>query len=151
MNARPIFNRYFFNKKNRAYLIGVSPIIKVDEHTRIEDVPEKPLVGWFVHELGHIMDYLDRSGWNLIKFGLSYIISGTFRMGAERKADVYAIGQGCSDYILATKKYILEHSNLSNRYKTRIERYYMSLDELGLLIEKEVGKKAQLDDIQFLK
>jgi len=152
MNARPIFNWKFFDKKQREFVIGVNPVIAVDEKTPIEEVPEDVLIGWFAHELGHIIDYSNRSGWNLLRFGISYLTSHTFRMGAERKADIYAIGHGCGKFILNTKKYILEHSNLSNRYKTRIERYYMSPEELSLtLAEEEVNQQIKLDEIHFFE
>jgi len=149
MNARPEFNYHFFNKKKRGYAIGVNPVVKVDNVTPIEEVPEQVLIGWFMHELGHLMDYLDRSGWNLLRFGLLYLTSGSFRMGAERRADLFALGQGCADYILAIKKYILEHSDLSDAYKNRIERYYLSPEELALMIQEDADGK--LDEIQFIE
>ncbi len=149
MNARPEFDYHFFSKKNRGFAIGVNSIVKVDDVTPIEEVPEQVLIGWFAHELGHLVDYLDRSGWNLLLFGFLYFTSDAFRTGAERRADVFAIGHDCADYILATKKYILEHSNLSDVYKSRIERYYLSPEELALMIQEDAHGK--LDEIRFLE
>lgn len=151
MTARPMVNRFLFNKKKRHFIISINPIIKVDEKTSVEAVPEKVLSGWFAHELGHIVDYLDRSGWDLIRFGIYYWLSETFRIGAERKADVYAIGHGCADYIMGTKKFILEHSDLSNVYKKRIEKYYMSPDELAIMLNKEADEAVQMDNVEFWK
>jgi len=151
MTARPVVNRFLFYKRKRHFLISINPIIKVDDKTPIEAVPEKVLTGWFAHELGHIVDYLDRSGWDLIRFGIYYSLSETFRIGAERKADVYAIGHGCADYILTTKKYILEHSDISNAYKTRIEKYYMSPDELAIMLNEQAHEAVQMDDVEFWK
>jgi hypothetical protein len=149
MNARPRVNWNLFRKRHRQYLIGVNPVIKVNNETPIEAVPEKALTGWFAHELGHIIDYLDRGGWDLLRFGALYWISDHFRIGAERKADIHAIGHGCADYILATKKYILEHSDLSNAYKTRIEKYYMSPEELTLMRDTEDDDRAKTDEIRI--
>jgi len=149
MNARPEFDFHFFSKKKRGFAIGVSSVVKVDNVTPIIEVPEDVLIGWFCHELGHLIDYLKRSGWNLLRFGLFYTTSESFRVGAERRADIFAIGHGCADYVLATKKYILEHSDLSNEYKTRIERYYLSPEELALMIQE--NGKGRLDEVQFLE
>lgn len=151
MNAQPFVNLDLFRRKKRQYLIGVNPIIKVDNETQIEDVPEDALTGWFAHELGHVIDYLDRSGWDLLYFGLMYWTSEHFRIGAERKADVHAIGHGCSDYILSTKKFILEHSDLSNAYKTRIEKYYLSPEELTMMVDTPDDEKAKIDEIRIWK
>lgn len=151
MNARPLFNRKYFFTSKREFTIGICPIIQIDKITRIEDVPEKVLIGWFVHELGHIMDYQHRSWWDLARFGILYVLSHDFHIKAERKADLFAIAHSCGDYILATKNFILDHADLSETYKARIRRYYMSPDEVLLLVSPKVEEAMPMDGANFFE
>jgi hypothetical protein len=144
MNAQPVFNRHFFSRKQRRYLINISNTLHLGAEVRLEDLPKEVLVGWFAHELGHLYDYLNRSAFNLLGFGLGYLWLPNYRTGAERKADLYAIEQGFGQEIITTKKFILEQSDLSDAYKSRIEAYYMSADEVALLVEG-----AERDDLRM--
>jgi len=148
MQAQPVINRFFWNKKKRHYHITISNDIELEQYFKIKELPEDVLIGWLAHEMGHLMDYAGRSGWSLLKFGLGYLLFPTHRIGTERRADVFAIEKGFSEYLVATKKFILEHSKLPNTYKERIERYYLSVEEVGILsqqVEEEVS--LRLDKI----
>lgn len=135
MRAQPVIDFYFFNKKRRRYKIEISNHPNFARYLSLEDLPETVLVGWFAHELGHVLDYLHRSAWNMIKFGLGYWWFHNFRIGAERKADVFAIQNGFADEVIATKKYILEQSSLPNRYKDQIRKYYLSAEEIAMMVD----------------
>lgn len=136
MRAQPVLDAKIFNTKKRTYKIEISNHSNFAQYLKIEELPEIVLVGWFAHELGHVMDYFHRSAGNMIRFGLGYWLFPNFRIGAERKADLYAIENGFAKEILATKKFILEHSSLPDFYKKKIEKYYMSPDEVTLLLEQ---------------
>jgi hypothetical protein len=41
-------------------------------------VPYNVIVGWLAHELGHVLDYKDRSSINLMWFGVMYYFSHDF-------------------------------------------------------------------------
>ncbi len=144
MQAQPIVNLAFFSRKKRHYIIRLSDNIHLKDQIRVHELPEEVLVGWFAHELGHLIDYLPRTAANLLKFGIGYLAFPNFRIGAERKADIYAIARGFSAPIIATKKYILEKSSLPGHYKTRIERYYMSADEVALMVQKNEKEREKL-------
>jgi hypothetical protein len=134
MRAQPVLNWRFWNRKRRAFRIEISTRTTLSEQIRLADLPASVLIGWFAHELGHVMDYIDRSGWDLLRFGMGYWLFPTHRLGAERKADIYAIEHGYANYLLATKKFILEHSDLPNAYKNRIRKYYMTPEEVRLVV-----------------
>jgi len=137
MQAQPKFSGIFKNKKNRSYYIMISEKFNIeDEEFSITEVPSEVLIGWIGHELGHVMDYQERSGFNLIKFGISYLTSNNFIKEAERAADTFAVSHGMGDYILATKDFILNHAHLSEVYKNRIRRLYLSPEEILLLVEE---------------
>lgn len=144
MRAQPLVNFRFFHPSKRQYRIDMSSHTLIREQLRLAELPRSVLVGWFAHELGHIMDYLPRSAWDLMWFGLRYLWDDPFRAGAERRADLYAIKHGFSDDIQATKQYILAHAHLPANYIAAIRKYYMSPAEVehAVRIAEEKGPEA---------
>lgn len=147
MRAQPILNFQFWDRKKRHYRIDICDHTTLEHATPLRKLPQEVLIGWFAHELGHIVDYQNRTPLGMLRFGLGYLLMSTYRIGAERQADIYAIEHGFFDYLLATKKYILEQSSLPNHYKKRIEKYYMSPDEIALLLEKRESDDLKMDKI----
>lgn len=143
MQAQPRVKTLFKNRVKRTYKIKISKALELgDMITPIEDVPHDILVGWFVHELGHVMDYLDRSSFQMIGFGFNYITSKAFIRNAEYEADKHAIAHGCADLIIKTKNFILNHDHLSDDYKQRINNLYLSPDEVRG-IEEELAPEGR--------
>ncbi|MEG9328183.1 hypothetical protein V6B16_09600 [Salinimicrobium catena] len=137
MQAQPEFSNLFKGKDDRSYNVFISSRFLIEEEEfSMADVPSEVLIGWLGHELGHIMDYRDKSAAGLIIFGLRYVTSKSYIKEAERAADTYAVNAGMSDYILATKDFILNHSHLSDSYKERIARLYLSPEEIIVLVNK---------------
>lgn len=144
MKAQPKFLSLFKSKEKREYIILISrhfDIQKMELHTSY--IPRKVLIGWLGHELGHIMDYCTRSSINLIGFGIGYLFSETFIRKAEQTADRYAIRHNMKDYILETKSYILNHTELSDRYKEKIKRLYVSPEQILEFVNEERTKTSQ--------
>ncbi|MFD0860612.1 hypothetical protein ACFQ1M_00205 [Sungkyunkwania multivorans] len=138
MKAQPTWATLFNGKKKRAYIILISRNLQIDgQKFDIHEIPKEVLIGWLGHELGHVMDYRCRSTINLIIFGLAYLISGKHIKNAEREADVFAVKAGMQDYILATKNFILNHSSLSDKYKARIKKFYLSPEEIMHLVKQQ--------------
>jgi len=141
MLAQPIVNTLFKPKAERGYVIKISRYFKGDDRPLpIEQIPQEVLIGWIGHELGHVMDYLNRSVWEMLEFGVGYFFSSRYFMQAERAADLFAISHGLGDKIVATKNFILDHAHLPERYKEKIRRLYLSPEETLLLIEKYKAK-----------
>ncbi len=68
MQAQP--RGFFKGSSGRSYVINISERFFVNEgKTGIRDIPSEALIGWLVHELGHIMDYHQRSTVDLVVFG----------------------------------------------------------------------------------
>ncbi|MGY5354274.1 hypothetical protein [Wenyingzhuangia sp. IMCC45467] len=145
MKAQPVFSTILNPTKSRKYKIYISHNFMVEnKKVSLDEIPKNVLIGWLGHELGHIMDYKNRSGLNLVFFGFRYLFSGKHIREAERVADSYAVSNGMGAYILATKNYILNHADFSEVYKNRIKRLYVSPDEILELI-------AETDSINNLK
>ena len=121
-------------------MILISERFKIsDKEFSTKDIPSDILIGWIGHELGHILDYQNRSNINLIWFGLKYLISDNHIIEAERAADTFAVNQGMESYILKTKDFILNNANITPSYKLRIEKYYLSPEEIMEIVNKRDG------------
>jgi hypothetical protein len=148
MRAQPVINLAFWHRASRYYRVQMSNHLQLREYIKMEEVSKEVLTGWFAHELGHIMDYRERSAINLMAFIVRYLTVPNYRVGAERRADFYAIDHGFGDELMATKRYILEQSKLPEKYKKRIKRYYLSPNELEEIL---LAKEAELELTQPVK
>ncbi|WP_430468214.1 hypothetical protein [Winogradskyella ouciana] len=145
MQARPTFGSFFRSRKNRKYVILISETFKIsDKEFMTRHIPKDIFIGWIGHELGHIMDYQNRSKLNLIWFGIKYLLSDNHIVEAERAADSFAVAFGMEDYILKTKDFILNHAEITQTYKDRIQKYYLSPEEIMELV-KQRDEKAKDD------
>ncbi|WP_394330245.1 hypothetical protein [Salinimicrobium xinjiangense] len=137
MQAQPKVSNLFKGKDSRSYYIFMSSKFLIEEEEfSMADVPSDVLIGWLGHELGHIMDYREKSAMGLVIFGMRYVTSSRYIKEAERAADTYAVNSGMGDYIIATKDFILNHSHLSESYKERIARLYLSPEEILVLVNE---------------
>lgn len=138
MQARPKFTSFFKTKKNREYIILISRKFKIaNKEFSTLDIPDDIFIGWIGHELGHILDYQNRSKSNLIWFGIKYLFSDNHIVAAERAADSFAVQQNMGNYILKTKDFILNHADITETYKNRMKRYYLSPEEIMHLIQQK--------------
>ena len=149
MQARPTFDSFFKSKKNRKFLILISEKFKIsDKEFSTRDIPKDIFIGWIGHELGHIMDYQNRSKLNLIWFGLKYLFSDKHIVAAERAADGFAVKHKMESYIIKTKNFILNHADITEVYKNRIKRYYLSPEEIMVLVDDRNKLEENLDNIK---
>ncbi len=140
MQARPTFGSFLKSRKNRAYVILISEKFQIaDKEFSTRHIPDAIFIGWIGHELGHVMDYQNRSKLNLVWFGLKYLLSQSHIVEAERAADAFAVNHGMEDYILKTKNFILNHADITQAYKDRIKKYYLSPEEIMHLVEERDG------------
>lgn len=132
MQAQPKIISLFVNgKEERKYRVKITRILELgDEFVPIEEVPFDALVGWIGHELGHVMDYLNRSSTQMMHFGARYFLSKKKVTEAELTADGYAIDCGMGHQILANKIYILNNEGFAEAYRDKIKSLYMSPDQI---------------------
>lgn len=145
MQAQPTWSGLLKSKNKRSYVILISERFKLSgEEFKTADIPKDVLIGWIGHELGHVMDYQQRGNLNLIGFGIRYVLLKEFVRKAERAADSFAVSRGMSNYILKTKRFILNHSQIDETYKTRIKQYYLSPDEIMEMVKEQDSIKNNL-------
>lgn len=151
MQAQPTWASIFKSRYKRSYIILISKEFKVEDKVfSLDVVPDDVLVGWLGHELGHVMDYRDRSSFGMIWFGAKYLFSSRHIQEVERAADDYAVKHGMGEYILKTKNFILDNASLSDTYKARMRRFYLSPEEILELINEyeETGKEPDLEELE---
>lgn len=137
MQAQPTIKGIFGSKENRSYKILISEKFKITgEEFKTTHVPKDVLIGWIGHELGHVMDYQNRSGLNLVAFGFRYAFLKEYVKKAERAADSFAVLRGMADYIIKTKRFILDNAKIDPLYKERIKEYYLSPDEIMEMVKE---------------
>lgn len=144
MSAQPVVKTMFGLLVQRAYYVNISRHIKLgSDSLLIEDLPEDVLIGWLGHELGHVMDYHQRSVVGMIWFGLNYWLSKPFVKGAERMADEFAVKHGLGDHIVKTKNYILNHAEIPLKYKEKMKKLYLSPEEIMQMVETNQHKNMK--------
>lgn len=137
MVAQPVFGTLFKSRSKRKYVVLLSRKINISgKDFKTIDIDSDVLIGWIGHELGHISDYKNRSSLNLIWFGIKYKLLDNYIKEAERAADKYAVHAGMEEYILKTKHFILENADIEESYKKRIRKYYLSPDEIMVLVKE---------------
>jgi hypothetical protein len=148
MQAQPVFGSLLRSRTSRAYRINISAMFRLT-HTAvpIHQLPDEIMIGWIGHELGHIMDYEHRSNLGLVGFGLGYITSPAYVRKAEQRADWYAVQRGLGSYLIATKRFILDHAELPQAYKDKIARLYVSpeviTEQVRALEEEKLAAQQQ--------
>ncbi len=143
MKAQPVFKDLLRSKRKRRYRILISERFQLgDSLYETKNLSSEILVGWLGHELGHVLDYKNRSSLNLLGFGLGYTFSGSFIKKAERTADSFAVSHGLSKQILAAKNFILTEAGIAEKYRNRIKRLYLSPDEI-MIMAQEFADKAK--------
>ena len=141
MAARPVVGSLFRNRDKRVYRIIINSVFKLKHSLEpIHQIPDSVMIGWIGHELGHIMDYEERNTWRVAGFGISYWLSKKYIRKAERVADTFAVNRGMGSYLVATKEFILGHSELPQPYKDRIARLYLSPDDIWELVSELEGE-----------
>ena len=129
MLAQPVIDWRFFWKPKRQYRIRIKKSLVVNNPNFSEEWPRHEiLVGWLGHELGHIVDYKDRSALNLILFGLRYHFFPPFVKKAEITADHNTVKAGLTKELLISKAYGRQAHIFSKSYVAKLDRLYPSLD-----------------------
>jgi hypothetical protein len=139
MQAQPIIRPSSFIRGRMDYRIRLAEYVRDSDELRVDQLSDEVLVGWFAHELGHVVDYLNRSGIQMLLFGIQYLSSAHFRRQAEHRADQIAAKHGFHREVLETKKFLFHHDMIDPLYRKKMQKYYMSIDDLNAWVEENVA------------
>lgn len=144
MQAQPVFTTLLQQRKSRRYRINICVNFKlIHSSMPMLTLPDDVMIGWLGHELGHILDYEGMSNRQMIRFGYRYYFYPSFVKKAEMIADSLAVERGMGHYIVATKRFILDHAELPQSYKNRISTLYLSPDVIVEQVKKLEEKKLK--------
>lgn len=128
MLAQPKVPTLLRNKTQREYQIIMRKKFFL-KNKRVPNgrIPSEVIVGWLGHELGHILDYKDRSSWNLIRFGILYYFSKDFLKKAEITADLNAVEHGLIKALVKSKEFGRDPKFFPWRYINKLKSLYPSV------------------------
>jgi hypothetical protein len=123
MQCRPRWDFFLRKKDKRHYKILVNNKVENNEGVLFEHLPFNARVGVFGHELAHVLDYSEKSNWQIIRFGVEYLNDENRRI-IENRIDQLAIEQGLGYQIKDFSSYVFEESNASDAYLMYKLKYY---------------------------
>ena len=120
MAARP--RGFSISRNRRGYAIFVDDVsVKAADFRKSSYAAQ---VGCFIHELGHISYYVERSNAQLIGDGLSYVTNQNFKNAYEQIADNLAIRNGGGYYVYLYRTFTFEEADLPETYLAFKRRNY---------------------------
>ena len=87
------------------------------------------MVGWFGHELGHVLHCSHKSSGGILFVGMKYGVPG-YRRKIERFTDQLAIQHHLGYALYEGVAYTLDSSHASEHYKQSQEKFYLNPDEI---------------------
>lgn len=140
MAMRPSFFSFFKKPEKRTYILCINN--RDDFHgVLFRDVPHEARVGLLAHELMHVRDYQSRGLGGLVERGWQYL-SERGKHKFEHEIDQMVIDSGFGFFLYYWSAYVLEESEVDEKYREFKRRVYMKpktiLTELNKLGEIEV-------------
>jgi len=132
MQARPDIWPLLIGKKKYLILINTE---RGNNGIILEDIPFNGQVGVIAHEFCHVLDYVNKSVWQIIKTGIMYLSSHK-RAHYEKATDFLAIKKGFGLQLNAWTNYILEEAPIADGYRKTKEKYYLSPSLIEWLKDK---------------
>ena len=132
MAARPNIIELIFRR--RRYTIYINKKKDNKFGVMFNDIPEKAKIGLIAHELAHIVDYQNKSIFEIAKTGFLYLIKKQ-RQKYEKEIDIRTIHHGAGWHLYEYTKYILDSKTSSEKYRNYISKYYLNSDEIQRIIE----------------
>ncbi len=130
MWARPTIKSFF--KKEMDYIVFVSKDMIYQKF--MDTLSQDAFVGWYAHELGHVVDYNMRGKLGVLWMGVEYMLFSKGRARMENRADKIAIEHGYGCQLLASVNTSKAH--LPNWKKKQVERFYLKRSQLEKLIKE---------------
>ena len=142
MQAKPISMTLLRKRRNRRYKVQLMSHMMIEDTViPVHELPEDALMGWFGHEIGHIVDYENMDNFEIIVLGIRYVFSKKYVIRTEKRVDMIAIDHGMAEENIAWKEFVLNQPSLPKAYLDKIRNIYMPPAKIQKLIEKESEKK----------
>lgn len=134
LNARPsVGSLLFCSKKDRNYVIRINQQLK-DSVINFSTIPFNAKVGLLGHELGHILDYKDKTIFQVTKRLLAYSSKKT-KAKFEKEIDYLTIKKKLGWQLYAWANFVLNESNAAKKYKEFKKEIYLTPSQISDIIK----------------
>lgn len=138
MQAKPNPLSLIKKRENRTYKVQLMSSLMIgDSVIPTHLLPEDALMGWFGHEIGHIVDYENMDNIEIMILGVRYIFSEKYVIRTEKRVDLIAIGHGLGKENIAWKEYVLGQPLLPKAYLDKIKQIYMPPSKVQEILQGE--------------
>ena len=93
----------------------------------IDCLSESIILGWFGHEIAHILQYEKMSYFEKLFFVFKYVFNKKFRKNFETKADEITKERGLEKELKEGINFTLTDPRVSNAYKKRTREFYSQI------------------------
>ena len=131
MAAYPQIISVFRKRENRTYKV----ILTKNPQQLIYDASFDAWVGIMGHELAHILDYTDKSGFQLAWTGVRYL-GKNYRRNMERQTDLVTIERGLGWQLYSFKYFLAYEAVIDDKYRQYMLDTYMKPEEIFEIINR---------------
>lgn len=144
MTSRPRIFSVFRKRDKRSYKITIGNKEGYKPARLVNTMPFNALVGVLGHELAHVLDYSDMSGWTVTWVGVKYAFSKKYRRQLEHYTDFLAMSKGLQWQVYHFSSYVVNEADVDEAYR----RYKL---EIYLSPEQVYDLAAKIDSLQQVK
>ncbi len=126
MACRPSMDAIFKDKEKRVYRIFINNLLEGKNGVNYDDVPFNARIGLVGHELGHVVDYMQKSMLRIIGNGIGYVMSDTYRKSFEANVDKITVERGLGWQQYAFASFVRNKANVNESYLEFKENNYPS-------------------------
>ncbi|MFO8055287.1 MAG: hypothetical protein R6U19_09035 [Bacteroidales bacterium] len=116
MAAIPRIDAIFSSRTKRTYHIFINKFIEDSSSLNFDSVPFNARIGLIGHELGHIIDYQEKSSVRIMANGLAYVFNSSFRKTLEAKVDQITIEHGLGWQLYDFVNFLYNEAAVEKKY-----------------------------------
>ena len=136
MTSRPRILSVFRKRDKRLYKITISNKKDYKPALLVNTAPFNALVGVLGHELAHVEDYSNRSGWAVTWMGIRYVFSQKYRSQMEHYTDSLAMSKGLQWQVYHYAYYVVNDADIDESYRRYKLNIYMPPEQVRDLAVK---------------
>jgi len=135
MAALPNMLSVFRKCDKRTYKVVVNKNQRKTQARLIYSVPFNACTGVMGHELAHILDYSNKSGWQIAWMGIRYL-GKKYRRNVERQTDLTAIERGFGWQVYHYSHFVIHEAVIDEKYRRYKLDIYMKPEEIYDIIHQ---------------
>jgi hypothetical protein len=129
MAAQPRIWSLVRKRENRKYRIVINKDVQGAQNRLLYMAPFDAQVGVMGHEIAHILDYSDKSGWRMICTGIRYLCKN-HRRAMERQTDSLVVARGLGWQLYRYAYFVIHEAEIDEAYRNYKRDFYMKPEEI---------------------